>query len=614
MAKKKGEDYAKKLRRDMDKIESAEQWRDNGYKEKWKRFYKRYRNYVDALEDKTRSNISVPFTFVQVETILPRLVETLFAARPYVTVKPRSPLWEMNAEKMQTLLDYQQNEVFDIQDEFHIGLKIMAIYGTTVGYVGWKLQERDIIRKELQPVMIEDAPLMDEMGEPVMDYLPAKVTETEYDDPILQFMDLGHFYVDPNAEDIDDARYCGHREYKTKEQLEEMERQGIIEVDWKKVEKENKQNEPRNERMSSVGIPSVEDNQLYNYDNLYEVHHLWEDDRWAIIINRSCYGRDGENPFWHKRKPYVKEVYTKVPGEFYGIGVVEIIEDQQDELNTERNMRIDYRAHNLRRMFWKKRGADVQGLTWRQNGWIVSDDRDDFDILEAPNIGGDTFNQEQIVKDDMKQATGAHDVVMGTSSSGETATTTMSKDNNASMRFKLIISSVEKRLLVGVSRLMIQLNQQFIDDVRQLPLFDEKGEEWPEIAPEDIQGEFHLIAAGSSVEPLANKEAFKQRMVELYTLASADPFFQQFPDKRRNLLKKVFEAFDIQNTDDILPTDEELSGVMQQQVISQFIATLPPELQQLMAAGQAPMMTSGPPSVGGGANTAMMQEAGMGGG
>ncbi|MCG3771865.1 MAG: hypothetical protein JW384_03062 [Nitrosomonadaceae bacterium] len=66
---------------------------------------------------------------------------------------------------------------------------------------------------------------------------------------------------------------------------------------------------------------------------------------------------------------------------------------------------------------------------------------------------------------------------------------------------------------------------------------------------------------------MANKEAFKQRMVELFGIASKDPFYQQFPIKRRNLLKKVFEAFDMKNTDDVLPTDEEMQQFAQQQAM-----------------------------------------------
>lgn len=608
------------LRKYLDRIEAAENWRDSAYKDLWQRCYKRYRNYVDKLYDpntgreiKDRSNISIPYTFTQVETVLPRLVESLFAARPYVTVKGREPGDEENAKNMETLLDWQMNERLDIQDIFHKGLKEMCIYGTAVAYVGWKYKERKVIRRQLQTLLdennnpiIEVDPTTGEEVE-IADYAAVEVTETVWDDPDVKFIDLGLFFVDPNATDIDDARYCGHVAYLTKSELEEMaERDESMKLKWDEIPKDYRKNNVRNERMAAVGLPSVQEENVHDDDDrLYEVHYYWEDDKEVIIINRAYLAKDGENPYWHKKKPYVKDVYTEVPHEFYGIGLVEMIEDLQDELNAERNMRIDYRAMNLRRMWKVRRGANIKlsDLRWRQNGIIRVDEMDDLQEIETANIGSDSFNQEGVIKQDIRDTTGAHDVVMGTSGGSATATETMTKDNNASIRFRLIISSVEKRLLVGVTNLMIKNNQQFID--RDL-VFRVTGEEdeWVEMSPEDIQGQFDLMAAGSSVEPLANKEAFKQRMIELYGVLSSDPFMQMYPEKRRNLLKKVLEAFDIKNTEELLPSEEDLmmeqQMMQEQQMIEQQLQGLPPEVRQDVMNQLS--------QIGGGANTAPMQE------
>lgn len=608
------------LRKYLDRIEAAENWRDSAYKDLWQRCYKRYRNYVDKLYDpntgreiKDRSNISIPYTFTQVETVLPRLVESLFAARPYVTVKGREPSDEPNAKNMETLLDWQMNERLDIQDIFHKGLKEMCIYGTAVAYVGWKYKERKVIRRQLQTLLdennnpiIEVDPTTGEEVE-IADYAAVEVTETVWDDPDVKFIDLGLFFVDPNATDIDDARYCGHVAYLTKSELEDMaERDESMKLKWDEIPKDYRKNNVRNERMAAVGLPSVQEENVHDDDDrLYEVHYYWEDDKEVIIINRAYLAKDGDNPYWHKKKPYVKDVYTEVPHEFYGIGLVEMIEDLQDELNAERNMRIDYRAMNLRRMWKVRRGANIKlsDLRWRQNGIIRVDEMDDLQEIETAHIGNDSFNQEGVIKQDIRDTTGAHDVVMGTSGGSATATETMTKDNNASIRFRLIISSVEKRLLVGVTNLMIKNNQQFID--RDL-VFRVTGEEdeWVEMSPEDIQGQFDLMAAGSSVEPLANKEAFKQRMIELYGVLSSDPFMQMYPEKRRNLLKKVLEAFDIKNTEELLPSEEDLmmeqQMMQEQQMIEQQLQGLPPEVRQDVMNQLS--------QIGGGANTAQMQE------
>lgn len=640
------------------RIEAAERYRDNTYRDRWERYFKQYQNVVDQLKDqdgkpiKDRSNISIPYSFTQLETILPRLVETLFAGRPYVTVKgvpfsvrdwrdnQLTKPWEQAAKKMETLLDYQQNIVFDIQDEFHIGLKICGLYGTTVAHTCWRLSEKTVRRKELVPVMSgeidpetgKEMPIMDR-EQPLMDWQPVDVTVKEYDDPQVNFIDLGLFFVDPNGEDIDDARYCGHVAYLTREQIDQMAASDPdgFKVNWNKVPKIGARNEARQRRLSMIGLPGVDSAgfEQNEEDTLYEVHFYWEDDRKVVLINREYLAQDVPNPYWHKKKPYDKEVYTKVPGEFYGIGVMQILEDLQAELNTERNQRIDYRSMSMRRMFKVRKGAQIRSrdLVWKQNGVIQLDKMDDLEVLEAPDSAlGGSFNEEQIIKQDMRDATGAQDVVMGAQSGG-TATEAMRNDNNAAMRFKMLISSIEKRLLVAVSMKMIWLNQQYLEDVRVLPLDDMEPEQWPEIAPEDIQGEMRLTASGSSVEPAANKEAFKQRLVELYGIVAADPFMQQFPDKRRNFLKKIFEAFDLKDTDDLLPTDDELAPQVDNATIQRFLQQLPPDLQQLVMMVMQPPAApgsnlSGPPQggalpqgampTGGGLNTAAMQEQGLG--
>ncbi|WP_212960693.1 portal protein [Cohnella xylanilytica] len=652
----------KNLQKYLNRIEYAEQKRDANWRDRWLAWYKRYRNVVDKIVDPVtrkvrtdRSNISIPYGFTMVETILPRLVETLFAGRPYVSMKGLPPgrsgaqpgelyewlkgaekPWESAAKKMETLVDYQMNVPMDIQDIFAAGLKTMAIYGTTVAYTGWRFRERTVIRKELAPVMEEDpetgekVPLLNDDDTPIMDYQEKEVSVKEYDDPEVEFLDLGLFYVDPNAADIDDARYCGHSCYLSRAQLEELEEQEVIKVDWKKLAKDGPRiNQARNYRMTSIGLATATDAESSgSEDDLYELLYYWEDDLRVMIVNRCQIVAEGPNPYWHKRKPYDKDVYTEVPGEFYGIGIFEIVEDMLDELNVERNQRIDYRSHSMRRMFKIRKGSNIdrRQLVWKQNGIVEVDNMNtDLEVLEAPDgaLAG-SFNQEGIIKQDIRDTVGAHEIVMGVGSGG-TATETMAKDNNASIRFKMIISSVEKKLLLGITRKMVQMNQQFIDDIRLLPLFDRDEADWPIITPEEIQGEFHLIPAGSSVEPMANKEAYKQRMVELYGMFKGDPFYAEFPTKRRNLMKKVLESFDITDTDDLLPTDDELAGVIKAQVIQEFLSTLPPQAAQLLAAfmqqggGQPPgaaLPSGAPPGdmsmpAGGAVNTAAMQEQGM---
>jgi hypothetical protein len=590
---------AKPIERYLRRIEAAEKQREQ-YEEIWVNAYKRWRSHIEDIIDPTtgkvdtsRSNIFIPYTFLQVETIVPRLVETLFASRPYVSVIGRTPNDQQSAKPNEVLLDWQMNERMSFRRLFHKGLKGLAIYGTAVTYTGWKWEQQQRIKKEMMPVTVPEGQALPAGQElPVETLQPVKTEEVVYDDPEVQFIDLGAFYVDPAAEDIESARYCGHAEYLTKEQIQQRVESGLFKkVDFKRVKPINPDKSHKNDRLSEVGLPTVDEQDDEN--GFYEVMHYWEDSKHAVIINRTELVQDGDNPFWHGKKPYSRGVYCLVPGEFYGMGIPEVLGDLQDELNTERNMRIDYRAFLLRRMFKVRRGADInkKQLKWRQGGILEVDAMDDVMEMGLGDNSGNSFNEESTIKADMQDTTGGHDVVMGTSSSKETATGTMTKDNNAAMRFKLVISSIENDLLVPVARMMLQLNHQYLSDEKMIRVAEQGDDQFAAISEADIQGEFDLIAAGSSVEPQANKEAHKQRMIELYGMLKGEPMLTQFPDKRRNLLKALLGAFDFKNVDDLIPSDQELQMPMQPQ--------LP----------QAP--PGAPPPEPNGANVAMVEEAGL---
>ena len=547
---------------------------------------------------------------------MPRLVETLFSARPYITVKDREPNDYDFAMNNQVLLDYQMNERINLRGKFAEGLKILCIYGTTIAYTGWKYDTRNIIRKQLVDIIDEEngQPFLDEVTkQPIKKYKPVKTKEILYDDPDVYFVDLLDFFVDPNAENIDNARWCGHRTYETKSEIQKKHDNEIYNIDWKKITASNSYNKAKQERMASIGI-AINNSSANSEDDLYEVIHYWEDNKHVVIIERSYIAKEEENPYWHKKKPYDFARYDAIPGEFYGKGIMDRIEPLIDELNTYRNMRIDYAAMSNRRMFKYKKGSGItrKDLTWRPNGLIAVNEMDDIQEIGIQNVSPQMFNQEEVVKQDIQDATGAHAVVMGTSGR-DTATGTMTKDSNASIRFKEIITSIEKELLVNIARKMMQLNQQFLDTERVLRISSIKGDNWVSINPDEIQGEFDCIAMGSSVEPLANKEAYKQRLLQLYQMSNTDPIFQAFPEKKLYLMKLIFQAFDMQNIEDLIPTEDE---VKQKQMPQQPLPTetLPENTMQLpeeLLSQLSGMQTN---NSGGGLNTSVQEEMGLIGG
>ena len=181
---------------------------------------------------------------------------------------------------------------------------------------------------------------------------------------------------------------------------------------------------------------------------------------------------------------------------------------------------------------------------------------DDVMEINIQDIPATAFANESSIKQDMQDATGCHDILMGMSYANETATTTMTRDNNASLRFKAIISGIVRDLLVPIARKCASLDQQFLSEMRLLRLLGEDAQISPDrrsIGPYDLTGEMDIIFCGSAVEPAASKQLNKEKTLQAYSLALADPAYQQDDAARLRLFRRVLEVLEIKDADSLLP-------------------------------------------------------------
>lgn len=586
----------------LNRIHAAQNWRDSCYKDRWRENIKQYRSIADKKPQEF-SNIFVPQTFMMCETVKARVAESLFANRPYVSVLPRNTDDASNAKAAESLIDWQLNERMNIKRLFADDiLQDAIVLGTAVCFTGWLKQERQIKEKmEITIPLVDDDgnPFIDDMGMPAMvtseELVPRMVTV--YDDPLTQKVDLFDFYVDRTATTIQDARFCGHVEYLTKEQIENFVENAGWKVDWENVspiEDITGGKEIRAEITGATlgGADDTYDNKDKN--SKYAVTHYWEDNRHVVIINDVECVLDEENPFNHGEKPYDKCCYVPLTNEFYGIGIPETVKDLQAELNTARNMRIDYNAMALRRM-WKIRkgcGLTPKDLVWKQGGVLQVDDMEDILEINVQPLPASAFSNEDVIKQDMRDATGVHDIILGLAQADETATTTMTKDNNASIRFKFFIEAVVDDMLLPIVNKMLSMDTQYLEQGRIIRLIDDAGQagELLAILPDELGNDYDFYYVGSSVEPMANKELNKNKMIEAYQLAMANPVVQQDMNIQRNLLRELFNALEIKEVDKIVPSENELP--MMSLMASQMMSSGGP--QQATSMQAEPMISVNP--------------------
>lgn len=544
---------------------------------KWQIWYKLYRSYAEKRDtgDK-RANLFIPYVYSIVETVVPRLIATVFSSRPYIGVLPVKEEAIENAKDMENLIDYQLTQKIGIIGVATSWFKEALIYGTSILKVGWEYEEDEVW---------VDEPLIELFGFPVGSRRVKKVQPVK-DDPLVEHIDLWDFYIDPRAKDIDEADYCIHKVFRDVRYLKRMEEQGLYKnID--EVVKVNKEGAGSwyeegvgttafetgmNSRLGLIGMQSID-----KPSSKIEILEYWTDDRVIAVANRSVVIRNDENPYHHRKKPFVRLVDVLVPHEFYGIGEIEPIEDLQYELNSLRNQRMDNINILINRMWKVIRGADIDAkqLVSRPGGIIEVDDMDDVQEIQMTDTSGNAIeNVIEMVRRDMDNADGVYDYARGeTTDRRETATTASLLSQAANERFNLKVKLIEDLGMRRLGVLLTQLNQQYIDTEKAIRILGQDGMDFYTLSPENIRGQFDIMPLGSSVEPITNKENKLQSYINLYTILKDSPYVNH-PE----IIKKILEAADIKDLNRVIIDDAE--NMLLQNILGGMANADPNQMQQ----------------------------------
>ncbi len=551
----------------LNRFSYADGWRHQ-YDKKAVEWYKLYIGYRRPLPEELRgrSNLHIPRTYEEIDTLRARLVKSFFSTRPYIDFIPQptqavpTAADEEKAKVAAALVDMQL-ERNQIAVKFYNFITSVLVFPAGILGVGWRYERKKVKRR--LPVVVFGAD-----GASLGIALSLQEVEvTEWDDNEIVNVDYFDFWPDPRGVDIDSCRFVFQREWATREQVEaklELLRELGAGTVWMPDFEALKGaggglEEGRWERLSAVGIAPETGPGAEEGAELYELLHYWTDEEHAIIVNRTECVYYGDNPYWrHGKKPFVVASFEPLPGEFYGMSAVQVIEHLQHELNTLRNQRIDNVSLVLNRMWKVRRSADIaeEELISRPHGVIYVDAPDDVTDFSMPDVTASSYNEERVVKEDMENALGVPAVVRGVNPARrETATEVVTKTSNAGIRFDVKIMLFEALGIKRLAYLMDCNNQQFVDTPRLVRLFGVEGPEaWREVRPEELIGEFDYRPAGANVDPAANKEVRRAQLNELMAtvLKTQNPYVNIY-----ELTKLWLESYDIRNVEKLLVSPEE---------------------------------------------------------
>jgi hypothetical protein len=539
------------------------------YFERAKDHYKHYRLYRSKEKFPYANSVFTPDTFTFVEDIASKIVQTLIARSPIYSVIPRYGGTEKIAQQVERALQYCiENEDFEFFLEFCDLIKNGGIFGTS--FMG------------VYP-----------------DFEFDLTGQLSYIGPRYEFTDFWDIFPDPNARRLNKrARYIIKRSIIHTEELEDLGAKGIYEKSQvnkvKKLRAGNLEQE-RRDILQEIGVESF----IPEEQDLHERFEYFSGGHCITIVDRQVVVKDTTknkiNPYPY-HIPLVDYRYTQVPGEFYGIGIPEIVKDLQADKNVIRSQRRENVDLILNKILKVRRGGDVDidtlkffpGAIWEL------DQPDDITEHDMRDVTQSAYQEEEKIDLDMENATGSYRYSRGQNPQREeTATAVVRLQKAAMSRFDIIIKQAEFSAMRKIARMVVLQMRTFMPQEMYERIIGEPDAGFYSIPIKDITHFYDFMPLGSSITNIKEVRA-QQIMQAQQMLMGVPPEVQQqggfTVNYRETIRMGLEEALDIKNVDRLIPA-----------------APMPQPQAQPMPMPPGGLPSQVPPEV-------LLQEAMMGGG
>jgi hypothetical protein len=467
------------------------------------------------------SKVFNPVAWSFIETVVTRML----AANPQIAFKPREETDQVQGRVMGELFNYwyDKSNVYPTMVNW---VKDALIYGTGIVKVDWYTSPLRYIKRyqtDQSGLPAMQTQINPETGEeePIPEFAIEEIPVQDYDDPRLKNVNIYDFFIDPTAKTVEDARWVIYRYYTTYKELEAIQKvtENSGEKAFKpggmaKLKKMLQSGDPDQGQFERERRSANDYNQEVktekNSDRV-EVWEMWEPDRLVVIAQQEIVLKEGDNPYWHGKIPFIRIVDSLVPHEFWGKGEIEPIEKLIHAVNTVQNQRIT----NVNRILsptWKaKVNVDDDELQFVDNGIIHVDDLNDAEMLVMPNVTSTAVEEQNVLYDTMQRSLGVTDYVQGVQTPGQTAKEVEVKTQQANARFAHKVKLFETMGLKELGTFIYQLYQQFVTAEKVVRIVGKDGESWVRITPADITGEFDVQPESeSTIEQDSNAEYMKK--------------------------------------------------------------------------------------------------------
>ena len=529
-------DFGKKEEKMMKKYKLQKQDAKNYFvscvKPRLDRSYKLYSSYNGDRAKEIRSwqaNIFIPYIHAVVETLMPRILD----ARPDFTVQGRTEDDQLKSEKIQNIIGYLW-EISKMDATSEDLVRSSLVYGNAFLEVSWKKDVRTHKFLDTKDLLKDK-------------YKWNEKEQIFYDAPYAQLVDNYSLWYDWHNVSRETKQFWFKRRvipgsvikrdyngYDKRRLKLALTANGNL-TDYASIRNKiklthEKINKGSDYRQSSPGLTNnvyenTEDQDL----QMHEVFEWWRpfDDAYAVMVNDVPILKGGfmPNPYDFKEAPFINIPYLKLPNEFEGVGLPIILENPQIMLNMIKNQRIDSATMSIHKMWIVNPMAnvDTEELVVRPFGIIYSPDPSGVREVQFSDIKSSAYQEEDLLKSDMRYASGVDDFSMGAGANVGSATAVRHLRESTLERVRLFINHLGEGFSV-LMRQWISMQRQFFTKDMTIRIIGEDGNEmFPLIEKDDLMGEWDFIAA--VLPAIAGKNDIdKKQGMDLFQLLINLPF------------------------------------------------------------------------------------------
>lgn len=386
--------------------------------------------------------------------------------------------------------------------------------------------------------------------------------------PKLEIVPVWNFFVDPTATCLEDAAYAGHR-YLT--YLGDLKKEMVVDPSqssptgepvlvpkYKNLDKVTPSSGHGEQTDKDIREKVMFGSTLGTNEKQVEVIRIYyiKKKRMVEIANRSSIILDIELPLMLPErevtrtiaipdemgvmtdqeipvtlpavKPFMPYAHFRdylEPSLFYGGGEIEIILPRQETLNDVENQDLDNMSYVNNTMYTvDPQFADMIPEIENQPGAIYALPKGALSIIEKGEMSADVDYKKREIKDEMRRATAADEVIQGAQveKGNATATEISSVIASANTRFSSKIKVFESEGFAQLAMLIFRLDQVFLTNPERVRVKTDEGVNYKEYDPALYAGEYEPHALlETSVQKLEMDKSAKMQTISNLLLGNS---------------------------------------------------------------------------------------------